>query len=251
MATPGCGVINRLRAKDALNNGVREFNKGKFDLAQEKFAQALELSPDLTNAQLFYARALNSQFDQNLTEDLGKKTVKAYDDIIAKNPNNAEVIDQSLAFKANVYEKMASVNPDKAEEYKQMQRDTLITRAELPSATTRAKADVYYTLGVGYWKESYDMNAGYLLKKQTIPPEVLAKMKPIVSKAHEMLQKAISVDPGYANAWFYEKLVYIEEMKVDPSRFNQLKGKVEEMQAKYNNLQKEQKEHGGEAASGQ
>jgi tetratricopeptide (TPR) repeat protein len=250
MATPGCGVINRLRAKDALNNGVREFNKGKFDLAQEKFAQALELSPDLTNAQLFYARALNSQFDQNLTEDLGKKTVQAYDDIIAKNKNNAEVVDQSLAFKANVYEKMASVNPDKAEEYKQMQRDTLITRAELPSATIRAKADVYYTLGVGYWKESYDMNAGYLLKKQPIPPEVLARMKPIVSKAHEMLQKAISVDPGYANAWFYEKLVYIEEMKVDPSRFNQLKGKVEEMQAKYNNLQKEQKEH-GEAASGQ
>jgi len=248
---PGCGVINRLRAKDALNNGVREFNKGKFDLAQEKFAQALELSPDLTNAQLFYARALNSQFDQNLTEDLGKKTVAAYDDIVAKNRDNAEVVDQSLAFKANVYEKMASINADKAEEYKQLQRDTLIKRAELPSATTKAKADVYYTLGVGYWKESYDMNAGYLLKKQPIPPDVLAKMKPIVSKAHEMLQKAISVEPGYANAWFYEKLVYLEELKVEPSRQKELVAKVNDMQEKYNQIQKEQKEHGGEAASGQ
>ena len=251
MATPGCGVINRLRAKDALNNGVREFNKGKFDLAQEKFAQALELSPDLTNAQLFYARALNSQFDQNLTEDLGKKTVQAYDDIIAKNRNNAEVVDQSLAFKANVYEKMASINPDKSEEYKQLQRDTLITRAELPSATTRAKADVYYTLGVGYWKESYDMNAGYLLKKQPIPPDVIGKMKPIIGKAHEMLQKAISVDPGYANAWFYEKLVYLEELKVDPGRQKELAAKVNDMQEKYNQIQKEQKEHAGEAGSGQ
>jgi tetratricopeptide (TPR) repeat protein len=250
-ATPGCGVINRLRAKDAVNDGVREFNKGKFDLAQEKFSRALELSPDLTNAQLFYARALNSQFDQNLTEDLGKKTVLAYDDIIARNQNNPEAVDQSLAFKANVYEKMASINPDKSEEYKQLQRDTLIKRAELPSATTRAKADVYYTLGVGYWKESYDMNAGYLMKKQPIAPEVLAKMKPIISKAHEMLEKAISIDPNYANAWFYEKLVYLEELKVDPSRQKELVAKVNDMQEKYNQIQKEQKDQGGEAASGQ
>ncbi|HEX8087556.1 MAG TPA: hypothetical protein VF762_01810 [Blastocatellia bacterium] len=250
MATPGCGVINKLRAKDAVNDGVREFNKGKFDTAQEKFSRALSLSPDLTNAQLFYARALNSQFDQNLTEDLGRKTIAAYDDIIAKNAGNAEAVDQSLAFKANVYEKMASINPDKAEEYKQLQRDTLIKRAELPSATTKAKADVYYTLGVGYWKESYDMNAGYMLKKQPIPPETLARMKPIIGKAHEMLQKAISIQPDYANAWFYEKLVYIEEAKVDPSRLKEFDAKARAMQDKYTAIQKEQKEH-GEAASGQ
>jgi tetratricopeptide (TPR) repeat protein len=248
-ATPGCGVVNRLRAKDSLNNGVREFNKGKFDLAQEKFAHALELSPDMTNAQLFYARALNSQFDQSLTEDLGKKTIAAYDDIIARNPDNAEAIDQSLAFKANVYEKMASINLEKAEEYKQLQRDTLIKRAELPSATTSAKADVYYTLGVGYWKESYDMNAGYQLRKQPIPDDVLQKMKPIITKAHEMLQKAISVDANYANAWFYEKLVYLEELKVDPSRQKEIVAKVNEMQEKYNQIQKEQKEQAGDAAA--
>ena len=35
-------------------------------------------------------------------------------------------------------------------------------------------------------------------------------MKPLAQKAHEYLQKAISVDPNYANAWFYEKLVYID-----------------------------------------
>jgi cell shape-determining protein MreC len=89
-----------------------------------------------------------------------------------------------------------------------------------------------------------------LLKKQTIPPEVLAKMKPIISKSHEMLQKAISVQHDYANAWFYEKLVYLEELKVDPSRQKELVAKVNQMQEKYNQIQKEQKDH-GEAASGQ
>jgi len=67
LLTPGCGVVNSLRAKNSLNDGVREFNKGKYQVAEEKFLHALELDPDLTNAQLFYARALNAQFDQHLT----------------------------------------------------------------------------------------------------------------------------------------------------------------------------------------
>ena len=93
--TPGCGVVNSLRAKNSLNDGVREFNKGKYQLAEEKFARSLELNPDLTNAQLFYARSLNAQFDQSLTDDLGKKTIDAYDDIIRKNQDKPDAVDQA------------------------------------------------------------------------------------------------------------------------------------------------------------
>ena len=238
MATPGCGVINKLRAKNALNDGVREYNKGKYDTAEDHFSHALSLSPDLTNAQLFYARSLNARFDSDLNEDAGKKALAAYDNIITKNPGNSEVIDQSLAFKANLYEKLGQVVPEKVKEYKQLQRETLEKRANLPSATTKTRADVYYTLGVGFWKESYDSNASYLQKKQPIPPKVLEDMKPLVQKAHEYLQKAISVDPNYANAWFYEKLVYMEEMKYDTAHQKELQENALKMQDKYGALQK-------------
>ena len=82
IAAPGC-VINRLRAKDNLNEGVREFNKGKYELAQEKFQRALELSPDLTNAQLFYARAVNARFAHSLSrllKDDWPKTVEEWEE---------------------------------------------------------------------------------------------------------------------------------------------------------------------------
>jgi tetratricopeptide (TPR) repeat protein len=240
IASPGCGVVNRLRAKNSLNDGVREFNKGKYKDAEDKFQEALKLSPDLTNAQLFYARAINAQFAQSLTEDLGAKTIAAYDDIIAKNQDKPEVVDQALAFKSHLYDELTRVNPDKAAQYKKLQRDTLEKRAQLSTATPKTKADVYYTLGVGYWKECYDMNAGYTTRKQPIPPDVVEKMKPLVSKAHEYLQKAIAAQPDYANAWFYEKLVYIEESKVEPSRFKELKAKMDEMQEKFLALQKQQ-----------
>lgn len=243
IATPGC-IINRLRAKDSLNEGVREFNKGKFELAQEKFQRALDLSPDLTNAQFFYARAVNARFDQSLTEDLGMKTLEAYDNLIKNNPNNHELIDQSLALKANVYDQLTRVNNDKAEEFKQKQREMLLARAELPSASNKTKADVFYTLGVGYWKASYDLGYPYVSRKQPIPLEVVEKMKPLIRQAHEYLQKTISVQPDYSNAYFYEKLVYIEDTKVESNkaRLNELNAKINEMQDKYLQLQKQQQQ---------
>jgi tetratricopeptide (TPR) repeat protein len=240
LSASGCGVVNNLRGKNALNDGVREFNKGKFKQAQERFENALELSPDLTNAQLYYARAVNAQFDQELSEDLAKQTLAAYDQIIAKNPDNAEALDQAYAFKANIYDQLTRVVPDKGKEYKQLQRDMLEKRATLPSATPKTKADVYYTLGVSYWKESYDLNGGYAVRKQPIPPKVLDDMKPLVQKAHDYLQKTLSVDPTYKDAYFYEKLVYIEQSKYDTANQKQLVAKINEMQEKYLTLQKQQ-----------
>jgi tetratricopeptide (TPR) repeat protein len=250
MTTPGCGVVNSLRAKNSLNDGVREFNKGKYESAAKTFARSLELNPDLTNAQLFYARALNAQFDQGLTDELGKKTIDAYDDIISKNQDKPDAVDQALAFKANIYSQLTRANAERAGEYRAHQRETLEKRATLPSATAKTKADVYYTLGVGYWQESYDMNASYVSHNKSVPPDILEKMKPLDKKAHEFLQKAISVDPNYANAWFYEKLVYIEEMKYDPARKDELTKRAMEMQDKYMAMQKQQQQQAAsEAAS--
>ncbi|MBI3653070.1 MAG: hypothetical protein HY231_18745 [Acidobacteria bacterium] len=243
-ATQGCGVVNKLRAKDSLNEGVREFNKGKYEEAEGKFNRALELSPEMVNAQLFYARALNARFEQSLTEPLGNQTIKAYDNIIKRNPNDQEAIDRALAFKANVYKQLGSVaaSPEDAEKYKNKQHETLLERVNLPSAKPSAKADVYYTIGVDMWQASYSLNAPYVTKKQPIPPPVIEKMKPYIQKAHEYLQKAVSVEPNYANAYFYEKLTYLEEAKTNPTDLKKINDKVLEMQEKYNKIQGIQKQ---------
>lgn len=249
LMTPGCGVVNSLRAKNSLNDGVREFNKGKYQLAEEKFARSLELNPELTNAQLFYARALNAQFDQSLTDDIGKKTIDAYDDIISRNQDNPDAIDQSLAFKANIYNKLTQANPDRADEYRALERETLEKRATLPSATDKTKSDVYYTLGVGHWKECYDLNASYVSHNRPIPQNVLDKMPPLAEKALKYLDMAIAVDPNYANAWFYKKLVYIEKMKYSPKDRAELEAKAMEMQNKYMAMQKVQQQQAAAESS--
>jgi tetratricopeptide (TPR) repeat protein len=253
VAASGCGVINSLRSKNSLNDGVREFNKGKYDLAQERFERALELSPDNTNAQLYYARAVNARFEQSFTEDLAMKSIQAYENIIKNNPTNYEAIDQALAFQANVYDKLSGINPDKTEEFKNKRRETLLRRADLPSATAKTKADVYYTIGESYWKESYNLGLPYVSKKQPIPPEAQEKMKPRIQKAHEYLQKTLSVQPDYANAYFYEKLVFIEDTKVEPNaaRLKELLAKQTEMHNKYMELQKHQQKEAADQSSSQ
>ncbi len=242
MATPGCGIINSLRAKDSLNDGVRAFNQGRFDIAQKKFEYALELRPDNTNAQLFYARALSARFDQGQEENLGLKTISAYDNIVKQNPNNGEAIDQALAFKAKVYEDLALLVPDKSEQYEQTRRDTLLKRADMPSATAQTKADVHYTLGVEYWKKAYKLDGSWVTHLQSVPPEVAEKVKPLAQKAHEHLQQALSVKPDYANAYYYEKLAYLQDMYTDPNtaKKKEFLAKAGQAQDRYLELQKQQ-----------
>ena len=220
----GCGLVNKLRAKNNLNEGVRQFNSGKYDLAQERFQDAMELDPDSANAQLFYARAVNARFEQKQTPDLGIKTLEAYEKIIASNKDNPQTVDKAMAFESKVYDQLAALTPDKAEEYKQKGRDLLLRRADMPGADAATKAAVYYTIGQGYWQESYGISKMYTktmpdgrLNFQPPPVEQQDKMRQAILKGHEFLQKAVSVKPDYADAYAYEKLLYIEEYKLEPN----------------------------------
>jgi hypothetical protein len=256
LTASGCGFINSLRAKNSLNEGVREFNKGKYQAAQQKFEYALRLNPDNANAQLFFARAINARFDQNLTEELGIDTLKAYETIIQHSKDDPKAVDQALAFRAKVYEQLSNIEPSKADHYKEKQREALLERAERAD-DPRTKAAVYYTIGQGYWHECYHNTSKRYLRmspgKQEqlpIPPEVQAKMRPLIAKGHEYLQKAIAVQPDYADAWIYEKLVYLEELKVEqnPARRKELETLANQAQDNYKKFHELQQQQEAEAA---
>ena len=42
----GCGFINKLRARDALNKGVKAFTEQKYDEAAKYFAESIDADPD-------------------------------------------------------------------------------------------------------------------------------------------------------------------------------------------------------------
>src|SRR5215472_12447337 len=215
---PGCSLVNKLRAKNDLNEGVREYNRGRYAVAQQQFETALDLDPNNANAQLFYARSLNAQFEQKQTEESGLKTAESYENIIKHNKDNDKAVDQALAFESHVYEQLATINPDKADQYKNKQYELLQKRADLPSADDKTKAAVYYTIGRDYWQEAYNLSKQYTkngVLDKAIPSDAVAKLKPLNTKAHEYLSKSISHEPDYADAWAITKLVYIQDKMVE------------------------------------
>src|SRR3954447_2152190 len=92
LSTSGCSYINRIRAKNELNQVAQNYKDKKFAEAELHAKRAVELDPSNENAPLFLARTIHAQFRRgdNTPENLAKakEAVEAYKQIAAKDPNN-------------------------------------------------------------------------------------------------------------------------------------------------------------------
>src|ERR1044072_9872275 len=60
--TSGCGVVNRIRSKNQLNEAARAYREGKFPEAEAHSRQAAALDPDNKTAPMFIARTIHAQY---------------------------------------------------------------------------------------------------------------------------------------------------------------------------------------------
>ena len=262
LSAGGCGVINELRAKDTLNQGVQEYNDGKYEAAQEKFAHALELSPDMVNAKLFHAHTIKAQFDQNASEELGLQALKEYDKIIAENTGKEKIIDQALGFEIKIYETLARNAGAKDDKNKQLQyvedqRTAMVKRAE-NSSDNNVKAATYHALAASYWDESYYGNSQqYTTYNRPIPPDVIAKMKPLVAKGLAHIDESLKLNSDPPDAWVFKRLLLYEQLKTEtnPENKKALEARIKETGETYEKKRKEQQDkqasEGGTQAAAQ
>src|SRR5215204_950482 len=100
-ASSGCGVINRIRSKNQLNEAARAYREGHFPEAEEHSRRAAELDPDNKTAPMFIARTIHKQYRPGVQapENIAKaqQAIDAYQQILAKNPQDDE------AYKAIAY----------------------------------------------------------------------------------------------------------------------------------------------------
>ncbi|HXG93664.1 MAG TPA: hypothetical protein VNN73_15070 [Blastocatellia bacterium] len=219
-AASGCNVINTLRAKDSVNEGVRQFNKGKYKEAEERFRFALDLNPDMMNAELYHAQAIYAQFkdmkaDDPTLEQEFNRTLDAYKEILRKYKNNPQAIDQAYAFTTATYGYMSDMlqasDPDRAKQYEDEKFRLLKEWAELPTSSNQVKASAYYSLGYREWKQAYDISDEYqdlkvddpdkIIKlREKIPADKLEQMRPHVEAARKYFEQAIQYMPDWNKA---------------------------------------------------
>jgi tetratricopeptide (TPR) repeat protein len=88
----GCSMVNRVFARNELNDGVKAYKERKFDVAESRFKRSLELYPDQLITEKFLARALHQQYLANRTENAGKgeQAIQIYQKMLQQNPNDEE-----------------------------------------------------------------------------------------------------------------------------------------------------------------
>ena len=259
----GCGMVNRIRAKNALNEGARAYKEGNFKLAEEKFRYAYELDPSQKNAPIFIARSIQQQYrpgvDTPENRSKGEAAVSAYQEVLAQNPGNED------AYKAIVFLYRQMKNDQK-------EREMLIQRASLDGLAAEKRAEAYTILASKQWDCSYEITEQ---NKETVnrPDAVVIKYKKPADQGEfdkarncsqeglKLVEQAISLDPNNPNGWSYKanllrEMSKLAEMDNNTSQKDEYDKQYDQALEKHKQLteaaQKQKEAEGGAApAAGQ
>lgn len=231
VGTSGCGMVNRIRAKNALNEGAQAYRDGRFAEAQQKFEYALSLDADQKNAPVFIARAAQQQYRpgvdaaDNLAK--GNAAIEAYKKVLA-NPD----LDEKT--KEDAYNSVAYIYRQMRDEEKE--REWLMQRASLESAPKEKRSDAYTVLASKHWNCSYEITEQKDNKRTVQKPDAVIieytkpkeqadfdKARDCALKGLELVNKAIELNPNNPNAWSY-KTNLLREM----AKMAQMDGKADE-----------------------
>src|SRR5205807_10300431 len=89
-AGAGCTLVNKIRAKNELNETARSYREGRFEEAERHAKRALYLDPNNPTAPIFIARVIHQQYKPGVdTPDniqRAKDAINAYQRVLQNNP---------------------------------------------------------------------------------------------------------------------------------------------------------------------
>src|SRR5215475_8334883 len=142
----GCGVINRIRSKNQLNEAARAYREGRFPEAEQHSREAAALDPDNKTAPMFIARTIHAQYRPGVQQPdniaMAQQAIEAYQRILEKNPKDEE------AYKAIAYLYGAIKEDDKL-------RQWISARATSDTVEPEKRAEAYVVLASKDWDCSY------------------------------------------------------------------------------------------------
>ena len=227
VTTSGCSAINKVRAKNELNEAARAYKSGKFDEAEKRSRRALELDDSQPNAPAFIARSIHAQYRQGITtpENIAKAelAIKAYEDVLKRDPNNEESFN-AIGF---LY---GAINQD------EKQRAWIEQRAANSQVKPEKRSDAYTFLASKDWDCSFritesnenrqtvtkDGKAVIQFKKPS-DPAVFKQAQDCMTRGMENTNKAIELNPDNEKAWGYKTNLLLEAKKLA-----EMDGKTEE-----------------------
>jgi hypothetical protein len=224
----GCGLINRVRAKNQLNEAARAYQEGHFEEAEQHSRAALDLDPDSKSAPLFIARTLHAQYKPGVQapENVAKanEAIQAYQRILERDPKSDE------AYKAIAYLYGATKEDDKL-------RSWISSRATDSNAEAPKRSEAYTILASKDWDCSYKItelptnrtialeagNRAKITYKKPAQQKDFDTAQACVKRGLEEVENAVKLDPNSESAWSYKTNLLIEA-----SRLAEMDGKTDQ-----------------------
>ncbi len=204
LSTVSC---QKLKARDNLNKGVQAFRAQKYDAAIDHFKSAIELDPELTNAELYLATAYAQQFVPGSTDEANQKVaqsaIQTFDKILEKDPTNKT----ALAGKASIYQYNSEY--DKA-------REAYKKNAEVDPQNHIP----LYAVGSVDWIIVH--NADSKLSEE--------ERSKLIEEGLQYLDKSLTVKSDYEDTLFYENLLFREKADLAKNKAKVTKDKNEQKQ---------------------
>jgi len=214
----GCGIVNRIRAKNELNEAARAYREGQFVQAEQYARRALELDPDSKTALSFIARTIHAQYRPGVQapENIAKanEAIQAYQRILEKDQKNDE------AYKAVAYLYGAIKEDDKL-------RAWIASRANDTSLPPEKRAEAYIVLASKDWDCSFKVTELPTNKVTTLAGTraTVSYKKPkeqkdfdtaqaCVKRGLEEIETAIKLDPASESGWSYKTNLLLEASKL-------------------------------------
>ena len=216
----GCGVVDRIRAKNQLNEAARAYREGRFVEAEDHSRRALELDPNNKTAPMFIARTIHAQYRPGVQtpDNIAKaqEAIDAYQKILERNPKDDE------AYKAIAYLYGAIKADDKL-------RQWITARAASDATEPSKRAEAYVVLASKDWDCSFKITELPTNKVTTVDPAnnkaTISYKKPKDQKEFDQAQmcvkqglgeaeNAIKFDPNNESAWSYKTNLLLEASKL-------------------------------------
>lgn len=236
-STSGCTVINRIRAKNELNETARAYKAGRFAEAEQRARRAMELDPLNKTAPAFVARSIHAQYKPGVDTpeniEKARQSIEAYQKLLAANPDNEEAY-KAIAF---LY---GAIKED------QKQREWIMQRAANNSVDAMKRAEAYVVLASQDWNCSFTITEQPEVKMTEGVKIVYKKPKEqkdydsavaCVTRGLEEANQAISLDPNNESAWSFKTNLLLERVKLA-----EMDGKTEDKERLQKEVDAAQKE---------
>lgn len=216
----GCGVINRIRSKNELNEAARAYRDRKYVEAEQHSRRSAELDPDNKTAPMFIARSIHAQYRPGVQQPdnvaKAQEAIEAYQQILAENPQNDE------AYKAIAY-LYEAINEDAK------LREWILARANSETAEPEKRAQAFIVLASQDWNCSFQItelpsnkittinestNKATVSYKKPADQKDFDQAQMCVKRGLSEIENAIKLAPDNESAWSYKTNLLLEASKL-------------------------------------